>query len=92
VTTHEDLEEVLGGIRGELLHPEVFEDEEIDARELLDQIASLAGGLGLGEVGGEVEGAAHEGASASANRADGDRGGDVRFADAGRISDMMHIN
>ena len=44
----------------------------------------VAGGLGLGEVGGQIEGAAHKGAAAGANRADGDRGGDVRFADAGR--------
>ena len=50
MTTHKDLKEVLGRIRGELLHPEVFKDEEIDACELLDQIAALAGGLGLGNA------------------------------------------
>ena len=89
VTPHKDLEEVLGRIRGELLHAEVFEDEEIDARELLDEIAALAGGFRLGEVGREIEGAAHERASAGANRADGDRGGDVRFADTG-WADQQH--
>mgnify|MGYP007068820472 CR=1 FL=1 len=81
MTSDKDLEEVLGRIRGELLHPEIFQDEEIDAGELLDQIAALAGGLGLGEVGREIEGAAHKRAAAGANRADRDRGGDVRFAD-----------
>ena len=37
----------------------------------------------------EIEGAAHERAAAGANRADGDRRGDVRFADAGR-ADQQH--
>ena len=41
-------------------------------------------GLGLEEVLGEIEGAAHEHAVAGADRADGDRGGDVALAHAGR--------
>jgi hypothetical protein len=32
-------------------HPEVFEHEQVDARELLDEIASRARGIGLGEIG-----------------------------------------
>jgi hypothetical protein len=51
---------------------------------LLDQIAALTGGLRLGEVGREIEGAAHERAPAAPNRADGDRRRDVGFADTGR--------
>ena len=39
-------------------------------------------GLGLEEVLGEVEGAPHEHAVAGADRADGDRGGDVALAHA----------
>ena len=31
VTTHKDLEEIFGCIRGEFLHPEVFEDQQVDA-------------------------------------------------------------
>ena len=60
VTADEDLEEVLGRARTESFHAEVLEDEEVDAGELLDEIASRAGGLGLGEVRGQIEGAAHE--------------------------------
>ena len=37
----------------------------------------------------QIEGAADERAAAGANRADGDRGRDVRFADAGR-ADQQH--
>ena len=73
----------------ELLHPEVFEDEQVDARELLDEIAARAGGVRLGEVGGQIERAAHERAAAGANRADRDGRRDVRFADAG-WADQQH--
>src|SRR6185437_13389071 len=89
VASHEDFEEVLRRIRGELRHAEVFQDEEIDTRELLDQIAALTGGLRLSEVGREIEGAAHERAAAGADRADGKRGGDMRFADTG-WADQQH--
>ena len=41
-----------------------------------------------GEVGGQIEGAAHERAAAGPNRADGDRRRDVRFADAGRADEQ----
>ena len=82
---------ILGGVRSELLHAEVFEHEQVDARELLDEIAARAGRVGLGEVGGEIEGAAHERASAGPNRADGDRRRDVRFADAGRTDEQHAV-
>ena len=58
VTADEDLEQVLGRVGAELLHAEVFEHEQVDAGELLDERARA--GLRLGEVGGEIEGAAHE--------------------------------
>jgi hypothetical protein len=54
---------------------------------LLDEVAPGAGGFGLGEVGGEVEGTADERPAAGANRADGDGGGHVRLADAGRTDE-----
>ena len=82
VATHEDLEEILGRTRAKLLHSEIFENEEVDAGELLDQIATRAGGIRFGEVGGEIERAAHECAPAGANRADSNGGRDVRFANA----------
>jgi hypothetical protein len=81
--THEDFQEVLGRVRSELLHAEVFEHEQVDAGELLHEITAGAGRVCLGEVGGQVEGASHECAAAGSNRADGDRRRDVRFADAG---------
>ena len=54
----------------ELLHAEVFEDEEVDARQVLDEVAPRAGRFGLGEVSGQIEGAADEGPTAGADRAD----------------------
>ncbi len=56
----EHLEEILGGGGAELLHAEVFEHEEIDPRELLHQRPAGAGGVGLREVGREIEGAGRE--------------------------------
>ena len=87
VPPDEDLEQVFGGVGAELLHAEVFEDEEVDARELLHEVAPGPGGVGLGEVRGEIEGAADERAVAGADGADGDRGGDVGLADAGRADE-----
>src|SRR5215813_5437042 len=89
VTTDEDLEEILGGVRSELLHAEIFQHEQVDAGQLLDEIAAGARRLRLREVGGEIEGAPYEGTPARANRTDGDRRGDVRFADTWR-SDEEH--
>src|SRR5207342_3572710 len=83
MATHEDLEEVLGRIRAELLHAEVLEYQQVDACELLDQVTARAGGVRLGKVGGEIERAANERAPPRANRADRDGRGDMRFADAG---------
>lgn len=45
VTTDEDLKQVLGRVGFEPLHPEVLEHEEVDACELLDQIAPRGGQL-----------------------------------------------
>ena len=80
--THEDLQEILGRVRSELFHAEVLEHEQVDARELLHELAAGASRVRLGEVAGEIERAAHERAAAGPNRADGDRRRDVRFADA----------
>jgi hypothetical protein len=73
VPTHKDLQEVLGRVRSELLHPKVFEHEQVDARELLDEIPARPRGVRFGEIGGQVEGAADESAVAGPNGADGDR-------------------
>ena len=42
VPTHEDLQEILGRIRAELFHPEVFKDEQVDTRQLLDEVPTAA--------------------------------------------------
>jgi hypothetical protein len=89
VSADEDLEEILGRVRPELLHAEIFQDQQVDPRELLDEIAARPGGLGLREVGGQVEGAAHERPAPGPDGADGDRGGDVRFAHT-RRADQQH--
>ena len=83
VAADEDFEEIFGGGRAEFLHPEVFEDEEIDLRELPHEVAARAGRVGLREVRDEIEGAAHEDAVPRVNGADGDGRRDVRLADPG---------
>jgi hypothetical protein len=83
VPPDEDLEEVFSRGRAEPLHAEVLEHQEIDRRETLYEVAALAGGIGLGEVLGEIEGTPDEGVIAGANGADGDRDGRVRLPDAG---------
>jgi hypothetical protein len=55
---------------------------------VLDEMAARAGGLRLGEVRGEVKGAPDKRAATGTDRADGDGGGDVRFADAGRADEQ----
>ena len=63
----EDLQKILGRVRSKVLPAEVFEDEQVDARELLHEIAAGAGRVRLSEVGRQVEGAAHERATAGSN-------------------------
>ena len=87
----EDLQKILGRVRAKLLHAEVFEHEQVDARELLHEIAAGAGRVRLGEVGRQVEGAPHERATAGPNGADGDGRGDVRFADARRTNQQHAV-
>ena len=64
--------------------PKVFEDQEVHARELLDQRAAGAGRLGFGEVGGEIKRAPDEHAVPGTNDPDRDGGGDVRLPHARR--------
>jgi hypothetical protein len=42
VPADKDLQEILGRVRAKLLHAEVFEHEQVDARELLHEIAAGA--------------------------------------------------
>lgn len=65
-----------------------LEDEEVDARQVLDQIAARAGRFGFREVGDQIEGAADQDPPAGADRADRDRGRDVRFPDARRSNEQ----
>jgi hypothetical protein len=39
VPADEDLEEILGRVRPELLHAKIFKHEQVDARQLLDEVA-----------------------------------------------------
>ena len=61
MAANEDLEKVLGGQRTEALHAQVLQDQQFDPTEFLDQLASLPGRFGLGEVLCQVEGAADQG-------------------------------
>ena len=92
MAAHEHFEEVFCCGRAEFLHPEVFEDEQIDLRELPDEIAARTGRVGLREVRDEIEGAAHKDAVPRVNGADGDGRRDVRLADPGGAHDMMPTN
>ena len=80
----EDLKQVLGGRWAEPLHAKILKHEEIDGGEALHQVAALAGGVGLGEILGQIERAPDERVVARANRANGDGHRRVRFPDAGR--------
>src|SRR5580704_10651066 len=70
MSPHEDLEQIFSRARAEFLHAEILEDQQVDARQLLDEVATSAGRFGLGEIRREVKRAADERASAAANRAD----------------------
>ena len=82
--SHEDFEQVFSGGWPQALHAQILDDEEIDVRETLHEIASLAFGLRFREVLCEVERTPDERVVAGANRADGNGHGDVRLADARR--------
>jgi hypothetical protein len=45
VLSHEDLQEILGGVRSAFLHPEVFEHEQIDAK-LPETVTESFAGVG----------------------------------------------
>ena len=84
VAPHEDLKEILGGRGAQFLHAEIFEDEQVDTRELLHELPTRPRRVGLREVRREIERAADACAVAGANRTDGKRGRDVRLPDTGR--------
>ncbi len=84
VAAHEDFQQIFRGGGAQFLHPEVFEDEEVDLRELPHEVASRARRVGLCKVRDKIEGAAHEDAVPRVNGADGDGRRDVRLADPGR--------
>lgn len=84
VPADEDFQEVLRGGRAELLHPEILEDEQVDAREVLDEGAARPRRVGFREIRDEIEGAADQDPAAGADRADRDRDRHVRFPDARR--------
>ena len=70
MSPHEDLEQIFSRARAEFLHAEILEDQQVDACQLLAEVATSAGRFGLGEIRREVKRAADERASAGANRAD----------------------
>ena len=80
VPSHEDLEQVFGRRRSQALHAEILEDEEIDVRESLHEIAPLAFGVRFRKILREVERAPDKRVIPRPNRADGDGHRDVRFA------------
>lgn len=71
MASHKDLKQILGRRGPELLDPEVFEHGQINARELLHELAARPRRVGMGDVGREIERAADERAVASPDGADG---------------------
>jgi hypothetical protein len=69
MSPHEDLEQIFSRARAEFLHAEILEDQQVDACQLLDEVATSAGRFGLGEIHREVKRAADERASAARRRA-----------------------
>ena len=67
---HADLKQIFSRARAGFLHAEILEDQQVDACQLLDEVATSAGRFGLGEIRPEVKRAVDERASAGANRAD----------------------
>jgi hypothetical protein len=50
MSPHEDLEQIFSRARAEFLHAEILEDQQVDACQLLDEVATSAGRFGLGEI------------------------------------------
>ena len=71
VASHIDLKQILGRRGPELLDPEVFAHGQINARELLHELAARPRRVGMGDVGREIERAADERAVAGPDGADG---------------------
>ena len=84
-----DLEQVFGRRAAQLLHAEILQHEEIDPRELLHELPPRPRRVGLREIRREIKRAADERAVPGANRADRQRGRDMRLAHAGR-TDQQH--
>src|SRR6516162_6533231 len=60
MSPHEDLEQIFSRARAGFLHAEILEDQQVDACQLLDEVATSAGRFGLGEIRREVKRAADE--------------------------------
>ena len=60
MAAHEDLKQFFRGGVALLLLADVFEDAQVDLRDLAHEFAPRAGGVGLRELGDEIEGAAHQ--------------------------------
>ena len=84
VTAYEDLQEIFRGTGAKLLHAEVLEDQKIDARKLIDEVAPLPCGFSFGEILSQIEDTPNDGSMAGPDGADCDGDGNVGFSDAGR--------
>ena len=89
VSSHKDLQQVFARRRAEAFHADILQDQEIDLREALDEIASLSSRVGFRKVLREIERAAHEGEIAGSDGAHADGHRRVRLAHAGR-SNQQH--
>ena len=89
VPADKDFQEIFGRIRSELLHPKVFEHEQVDACELLHKSRRAPVASASAKSAARSKVAADARAVARPNGADGDRRGDVRLPDA-RRADEQH--
>jgi hypothetical protein len=70
MSPYEDLGQIFSRARAEFLRAEILEDQQVDACQLLDEVATSARRVGLSDIRREVKRVADERGSAGANRAD----------------------
>ena len=87
VSSHDDLEEILAGLRGEFLKTHVVEDEEIGLKVASDDLDGLAQGVDLHELRDGVEDRAIENAERGLRSLMTDGLDEMGFTDTGRADE-----
>lgn len=89
VTGHENVGELVTGLRGEPPEEEVVDEEQVGAADLSSELAKLTELAGLGDVLDEVMGLTVEDLVAALDGGGGQSLGDVALSGAGRTGDVV---